>query len=358
MTAFWLGSAGLLGACVGSFLNVCIHRLPREGLTVSRPRGSFCPACGKSILWHDNIPVLSWLLLGGRCRTCSARIPLRYPLVELLTAGLFIAVMLRSLVLADPSVESIATAAFWACVLAALVVVSFVDLDHRIIPDEVSITGAALAPLGAVWLPAVPVYGTQPQWLAEWCARLDLALWPGAGGGVALAGAGLGAVAAAWGFHRWSPRWDGGQRTWWETRLAASVGAGVGWLLAGFLLVGGFWDELRTQRVLAAFLGMGLGAGSLYAIGWLGKLAFRKDAMGLGDVKLLALLGAVLGWQGALLAVFMASLLGSVGGILVKLITRSSYIPFGPFLAAGAAVLILWPEGVSGALDAYLALFR
>ncbi len=255
--AFVLTFSALVGACIGSFLNVVIWRLPR-GESVVRGR-SHCPRCGHAIRWHDNVPVLAWLWLRGRCRDCKAPISLRYPLVEALTAALFVLVAARR----DPVAEPGAAAAL-AAVLSALVAVSFVDLDRREIPDAVTKPGIA-------------------------------------------------------------------------------AGLLVSFLLAG-LRPTGFLPEI-PNRHLAALLEAGLGAlagaGVLLAVRWLGLLAFHKEAMGLGDVKLLAMIGGYVGWQGVLLALVFASFSGALIGIIVKIVTAEAYIPFGPFLVLGATPVVL-----------------
>lgn len=351
-----------VGACVGSFLNVCIYRMPREDLSVASPRTSFCPSCGESIRWFDNVPVLSWILLGARCRHCKGRIPVRYPFVEALTAVLFVLVLVRTSVPDLPLMAWLPTTAFWALLFAALVVVTFIDIDHRIIPDAISVSGAALAPIAAWCLPGVPIDVSLPHWLGRGLAAIDGGAMDAGRGGVpswmVLGGAALlaGGIAMFL-FRQFSPAWDGSRRTWWDTRLAASVGAALGVIGGGLAWVPNWLESPESGRLIAAMLGMGVGSGSLYGVGVLGRLAFRKDAMGLGDVKLMALLGAVLGWKGVLLAIFIACLLGSIIGIALKVSSRSSYIPFGPFLAAGAAILILGADWVAAGIDWYLSLF-
>ncbi len=135
--------AFLTGLLTGSFLNVCIYRLPRD-LSVVRPR-SFCPACERGIAWYDNIPLVSFVLLGGRCRGCHARIPLRYPLVEALTGVLFAVIVLM---------HGVNAAAGKQCLFAALMVaLIFTDLEERILPDEFTLGGALGGILLAIWVP-------------------------------------------------------------------------------------------------------------------------------------------------------------------------------------------------------------
>ncbi len=150
-------TVGTLGLFVGSFLNVAIHRLPREDMTVSNPRRSQCPNCARQLTWIENIPVLSWLALRGRCRGCGWRIPWRYPLVELLTAALW-AVAAWRLAPSDWP-----TLLVHNVVLAGLVVATFVDFDCFEIPDEVSIGGIVLAPIASLAVPELHA----STWLAQ-----------------------------------------------------------------------------------------------------------------------------------------------------------------------------------------------
>ncbi len=256
-------AAGLLGLLIGSFLNVCIHRLPRD-LSVVRPR-SFCPRCGATIRWYDNIPLLSYLLLKGRCRNCGERIPLRYPAVELAAAALFIGAVLRF-----PSAPHAVRTMILSALLLGLIVT---DLETRILPDEFTI-GGALA--GLLLAPLVPIEGS-----------LILLFAP----------------------LRWGARW-------------LSLG----------------------EALLGALLTPGL----LYVTAAVYEKVRRREGMGLGDVKMAAMLGAFLGLYGALLALLLGSLAGSIVGLVyIKATGRkiSEYeLPFGTFLGAAAlAIAFLRP---------------
>ncbi len=238
------------GACIGSFLNVCIHRIPREE-SIVRPR-SRCPACGSAIAWYDNIPVLSYFMLRGRCRRCGARISLRYPFVELLTAVLFLAVWNRY--------GFDARTLVFMAVVGGLIVATFVDIDFMIIPDRISLGGMPAGLLASALAPA-------------------------------LHGA-----------------------------------------------------DTAGEALLASAVGIAAGSGSLFLVAWLGRLAFKKDAMGLGDVKLLGAIGAFLGWPGVVFTILVSSLLGSVFGLAMILAggrAWQSRIPYGPYLAAAAVIWIL-----------------
>lgn len=244
-------TAGLL---FGSFANVCIWRLPRCEEVVRTP--SHCPDCGAAIRWFDNIPLLSYIMLGGRCRGCRKPISPRYPAVELISGILFLALFLKY----GPEPRLAAALVFgWT-----LLVISFIDLKHYIIPDVITLPGLALA-LGAAGLAT---------------AGLPLSLDPLAGGRYAL------------------------------------------------------------PPILESLLGAVLGAGFLMLAAWAGKLAFKQEAMGGGDVKLAAMMGAFLGWKAMLFALFAAFLLGSMSGLVLIVLgrvkARRAVVPFGPFLALGA----------------------
>ena len=211
MHSFFHLYAFVFGTTIGSFLNVCIYRIP-EGKSIVRPPSS-CPKCGKGIRWFDNIPVVSWLLLAGKCRNCKVRIPFRYCFVEILTGTL-------------------ATLLFWRFGLssytpvffvlaAALVTITFIDIDHRIIPDVISLPGIAV----------------------------------------------------------------------------------------GILLTG-----LFTLGFKAAFMGVLLGGGSLYAVAAGYALLAKREGMGGGDIKLLGMIGAFVGWQGVLFTIFAGSFAGTFIG--------------------------------------------
>lgn len=247
---FWVCVAFLFGACIGSFLNVCIYRIPREE-SIVRPR-SRCPACGASIAWFDNIPILSWLSLRARCRACRAPISPRYALVETLTAVLF--AWITWLYGWSPI-----TAAY-GLAISGLVLATFVDLDEMYIPDRVSIGGIVA---GLILSPLIPA------------------------------------------LHGASTAWDG--------FLASAIGAAAGW-------------------------------SSLWLLAWGGERIFGKEAMGMGDIKLMSAIGAFLGWRGVVFVFFASSLVGAAFGLSMVACRRKalhSAIPFGPYLAFAAVAWIL-----------------
>jgi len=239
---------------VGSFLNVCIFRLPR-GESIVWP-GSHCPACGTPIRSYDNIPVLSYLYLGGRCRACHDEIPLRYPLVEAASAIGYVGILWFF----GPGWPAV----LYGILFSALLVVVGTDLSHQIIPDAITLPGVVVGLLGAVTV--LP----------------------------------------------------------------------VGWV--------------------NALLGIIIGGGILWVLAWISPYLFGKEGMGGGDIKLLAMIGAFLGWKPALLTIMIGSLTGSLIGLSLisfHLIKRDEYIPFGPFLAFGALVAMFFAQPI---LDWYQGL--
>ncbi len=233
----------ILGLCIGSFLNVCIYRLP-ESKSIVKPR-SMCPNCGTLIRFYDNIPILSYVWLKGKCRHCDAPISLRYPVVELLS-GLFAAGVFFKYGI---SLE----AAVYYVFIATLLVITFIDIDHQIIPDVIT-------------LPGIPIF------------------------------------------------------------FGASF-------------------ALPQITYIESILGLLIGGGSLFLVAWMYHLLTKKEGMGGGDIKLLGMMGAIIGWKGVLFTIFAASAVGTVSGMLIMLKTRKSMklaVPFGPFLAIGGITYILF----------------
>ncbi len=246
----------LMGLCIGSFLNVCIYRLPASK-SIVHPR-SMCPNCDTLIAWYDNIPIFSYLLLMGRCRHCRIKFSARYPIVELL-GGLFALGVFMKFGL---SFETLVYYLF----IATLLVVTFIDIDHRIIPDVIS-------------LPGIPIF------------------------------------------------------------FAASF-------------------ALPAITYKDSLLGILTGGGSLFLVAWIYSLLTKKEGMGGGDIKLLAMMGAIVGWQGVLFTIFVASLVGTLAGLAVMLKSRQGTklaVPFGPFLALGGVLALFWGKEI---ILGYFRLFQ
>lgn len=242
---YWLSVAFVFGAVIGSFLNVCIVRLPAD-LSVVRPP-SRCPECQRGIAWYDNIPVLSWLILLGKCRHCKARISWQYPMVELAVGLLFVGAVWH---------WGLTVPAVRATILGTLLLgIAATDAKHFIIPDEFTLGGLVVG--------------------------LGLSLFGG---------------------------------------------------------VDGF---------TAALLGAIVGFGVLWVVGLVGQRMFKEEAMGGGDIKMMAMLGAFTDWQGVLLTIFLGALIGSVVFIPLAL-RKKRLVPFGIFLALGGALTFLIGEQVIG----------
>jgi leader peptidase (prepilin peptidase)/N-methyltransferase len=246
-----------LGTIIGSFLNVCIYRMPRE-LSIVFP-SSRCTSCQNPIAFYDNIPVLSYILLGGKCRYCRERLSIRYPIVELLNGVLYLIVLERT------GLEKPWVLLAYCVFVSSLVLIFFIDLEHQIIPDSITLPGIPIAVvLGSTILP-------DP-------------------------------------FLRSAP--------------------------LGFS---------------ASVIGCVAGGGSFYLIAVIGKAILKKDAMGGGDIKLMAMVGGVVGWKGIMLTTFAGSLLGAVIGVSLILLKGRDWgarIPFGPYLAIGALMSLFWGQDI------------
>lgn len=353
----------LFGAFIGSFLNVCVHRLPRNESVVQPP--SRCYACGARVRWYDNLPVLSYLLLGGRCRWCGTGYSPRYLVMELLVAALTGAVTWWAFSSWSPVPAWLAATGLpmWAAqgltavallaLLWYLVVATLIDLEHLIIPDELTKPFQLAAPLLAM---ATATAGL--GWEARaWLEHRDVFGEVHRQAGPFLAGTlGItaGAVAfllvslplARWIYSRFCPEHER-----WQDKDHAGFRVGVLWfcgatalhaaVLAGLTLAAdgpaGFGAAAQLGQAL---LGSLAGWGSLYLVGLLGTIAFRKNAMGFGDVKFLAPIGAFLGPIGVLYAFFGAAVVGSLVGLPMYLMGSRRHIPFGPYLAVGTVLAL------------------
>ena len=241
----WYIVSIIFGAMIGSFLNVCIFRLPKEESIVTP--GSHCPHCQKPIKFSDNVPLVSYILLNGRCRYCKESISIQYPLVEGITALVSLILFVRF----GPTLSYL----FYFSFIAALIVISIIDLYHQIIPDVISLPGVGVGLLASLAIPQI-----------------------------------------------------------------------------------NFIDSL---------IGALLGGGSLFIVATLYQWLFKREGMGGGDVKLLAMIGAFLGWKAVILTILLGSLLGSISGIIVMVLRGKDFkyaIPFGPFLSLGAVIALFYGQ--------------
>jgi leader peptidase (prepilin peptidase)/N-methyltransferase len=258
-------------------LNVCIVRIPLEGSIVTPP--SHCPRCKTDIKFYDNIPVISFLLLRAKCRTCGLPISWRYPVVELMNA-LFYLFIVHEVGIGG---EAFLMMAF----CSALIVITFIDYDHQIIPDVISLPGMLIG------LSLAPFF---MQALGD---PLPFAL----------------------------------------DRLLPSTGP-------------------YMNALLNSIIGLLLGGGPLWLIGWLWEKLRNIEAMGGGDVKLMGMVGCFLGWKGALLTIMLAAISGSVVGLVMIVLKQhkmEKLIPFGPFLAVGAVLSAFFGPDI---MSWYLHLIR
>ena len=274
--------AGILGAVIGSFLNVVIHRVPREESIVLP--SSRCPSCGAEISFYDNVPVLSYLMLGGRCRSCKVHISARYPAVEALTALLWVAVAWRDgLSFALP---------FDLVFVTAITALIFIDAEHMILPNAITYPGIAFALIARVALP----------------------------------------------FLMGAPHFDD-----------------LPMLLNGVLAGMPMW----AASLVGALIGALAGGGSLWLMGWIWEKLRGVEAMGLGDVKMMFMVGAYLGWRLTILNIFLGVFSGSLIGIILMLRQgkrdMTMLLPFGVFLGIGAIAALLFGSQI---VDWYAGQFR
>jgi len=237
----------IFGAIIGSFLNVCILRLPKDESIITP--GSHCPHCQNPIQFYDNIPLISYFLLRGKCRKCKKKISIQYPLIEGITAICSFILFLKYGV----SLSYL----FYFLFVAALIVITVIDFYHQIIPDVISIPGIGVGLLSALILPHIT-----------------------------------------------------------------------------------FFNSL---------IGMILGGGSLFMVATLYQWLFKREGMGGGDVKLLAMIGAFLGWESVIITIISSSLIGSILGIIIIIFKGKNFkyaIPFGPFLSLGAAITLFYKNEI------------
>lgn len=318
----------LIGSMVGSFLNVCIVRMPKEK-SVVRPR-SHCVKCQNTIPWYDNIPFISFLLLRGKCRFCAEKISWRYFLVELVTACFFVLVyqFFGLSILLIP----------YFIMISGLIVATFVDIDHRIIPDEISV-GGMLVGLGASFLIPrlhdVSASGLEPVAIA---AAVILAL------NILLS---FFHVRIAKNFVQEDQEIDQLDNQENSVDFSAIIIGVMAVALAAIVLAKSFFT-LNANIISLGFSLSGalIAGGSIYLMGLIGDFIFRKESMGGGDIKLMGMIGAFLGWQSALLAFFIAPFFGAILGIIVKIRTKESLIPYGPFLALGAVIALFYSKDI------------
>lgn len=339
--------AFIVGAAIGSFLNVGIYRLPRD-LSINKPRRSFCPACHAPIPWQQNIPLFSWLLLRGRCANCGAKIAFRYFGVELLTALLFLAVW-------EFFPWQIAVA-YWVFV-AILIVATFVDLEHFIIPDQVTIGGTIVGIIASFVVPQLMAADSRIVALVRSVLAAALGyviLWIVLEGGKIAFGKKRVELDTPTPFN-WTRHGDdadfvvGEERSLWSDYFARERDrlllhcdeAKIDQHEFGAEVLEFHYNRVRVREQEFVLDTVDQISGVAR------ELEIPREAMGRGDLKFLAAIGAFLGWRGVLFSIFAGSVFGSLIGLATLVVGKrvwSAKLPFGPYLAFGAVVWMFFGE--------------
>jgi leader peptidase (prepilin peptidase)/N-methyltransferase len=341
---FWTVVFGVLGAIVGSFLNVCIHRMPRDESLVRPP--SRCPHCGTRISWRHNLPIISWLALRGKCAACGARISPRYAVVEALTAAVFAGLWTLY------GNVGWATALSLCAFAAGLIVATFIDLEHLIIPDEITLGGAVVGILLSGVVPGI--HGFEYAWPSLKASVIGAV----AGAGIVFAMLELGKLLL--GRQRFELP-AGARLTFTESELRLSDRAlpydevfnrasdALVFHASRLELVDRcYWNATVQLRLRAGQLRIGDEELNPEDILWMeaitDEVTVPREAMGFGDVKFMGMIGAFTGWQGVLFALMGSSIAGlfvNVGLIAAGRREWSARIPYGPYLAAAALAWVL-----------------
>lgn len=338
---FWSAVFFVYGSMIGSFLNVCIHRMPREESIVSPP--SHCPHCNYSIPWFLNIPLVTWLCLRGKCANCRAPISVRYFLVELLTGIAFLGCWLSF------GGQSVLLALVYCVLLAGFIVATFIDFEHLIIPDEITLGGIIAGFLCSLAVPALHHQSTA-------AAALQSSFW-----GIAVGGGLLYLCVRA------------GKLFFGRQNIELAPGSRIIFTETGLLLGDKeilyeemFYRKSDTIKLEARTVELvdrcykdvpvrlapdTLKVGEetfnpeeiLYLEVVTDKIVLPREAMGLGDVKFMAAIGAFLGWRGVAFSLMASSIIGSVVGVILILLGKqawSSRLPYGPYIALAATIWI------------------
>jgi leader peptidase (prepilin peptidase)/N-methyltransferase len=357
---FWSFVMFMFGSMVGSFLNVCIHRMPRDLSVISPP--SHCPHCKYSIPWFLNVPLLTWLMLRGKCKNCGAPIAIRYFLVELLTGVAFLVCWLHF------GHKSPWLALAYSLMMAGFIVATFIDFEHLIIPDEITIGGAVV---GFIVSFAVPLlHHTTDRGAAIKSSLFGIAL---AAGSVYLV---LRGGKLLFGKRRIKLEPDS-RLIFTETHLVIPDGSEIpyGEMLYRDTDIIRIYAKTVELPEVCYFNKLVTLTPKELTIGEekfkpedvkhmeivTSELVLPREAMGLGDVKFMAAIGAFVGWQGAIFSFFASACIGSLVGLVLialKLRDKSGQIPYGPFLTIAAIIWIFLPDAAQDFWRNYLGMFR
>ncbi len=356
---FWSLVFFALGCIVGSFLNVCIHRMPRDMSIVTPP--SHCPHCKYSIPFYLNIPLVTWLVLRGRCKSCGAPISPRYFIVELLTGVAFLGCWLKFGVLGQPF-PSLLVALAYAVFLAGLICATFIDFEHFIIPDEITLGGVVVGFIASVLLPSL--HDAETLTVGMWRSLLGVAV-----------GAGL-----IYAILRLGKLLFGRQRlklpvetkiVFTETALCLpdkeipyeelfyrKSDAIVLHARTMELVDRGYADvTVRLSPTVLEIGGEKINPDDVpYMEAMSSEIILPREAMGMGDVKFMAGIGAFIGWQGVVFSLAVSSIIGAAVGVLLILMQKrawSSRMPYGPYIALAA---VIWVFGGKKFFDGLFAM--
>ncbi|HOK67147.1 MAG TPA: prepilin peptidase [Anaerohalosphaeraceae bacterium] len=383
----WLLFVFAFGACVGSFLNVVIYRLPLDKSIVSPP--SSCPSCGMQIAFYDNIPVISWILLRGHCRGCRAPISIRYPIIELLTAVLFTGIYLWFFVWeyratelkGDGPIERFFFSGGWLfyvnvmVLTAAFLAASAIDLELWLIPlslcwfvTAVGFVCSAAAPWIIQTDSTETDAGLFPSVTPVWAG---ISLGAAAGLAVSLICLRKGWIQASYAEQsereeknpdKKEPVFNDRREILKEIVFLAPAAAGgiAGWGILRFPLLMEGWERVSQLPVVSGLMGALAGYLAGAAIVWatriVGTLIFGREAMGLGDVHLMGAAGAVIGPGWVILAFFVAPFFGLLWALYQWLSRKSRQIPYGPFLSSAVLLVILFHDWILVYLNQFYGL--
>lgn len=350
-------TAFLIGACIGSFLNVVIYRVP-NGMKVNEPSRSFCPKCKTQIPIFFNIPLFTWLMLRGKCKWCGCKIPFRYFFVELLTAFVFLVIWIHAI----NSLGIVGVIALW--ILAALLIAAtYIDFDHFIIPDSITIGGTVAGVIASL---IVPMLHHEQIW---WRGGLQSLVAAAIGFSLLWLVVLMGKMAFGKIKHAFDDPADfeisqpGGE----ESPIIIKLGEHeYEWGDVFFRK----WDRMEMDVVELSFDGEKQEVKEQFRVlgdaleldgkrielenvkkvsGKILGAVVPREAMGFGDVKFIAMIGAFLGWQSVLFTVFAASIIGAIVGLFQKFVVREEWsrpLPFGPYLALGAFIWMFYGPAV------------
>jgi leader peptidase (prepilin peptidase)/N-methyltransferase len=341
---FWSGAFFVLGCIVGSFLNVCIHRMPLEMSIITPP--SHCPNCKYSIPWYLNVPLVTWLALRGRCKNCGEPISVRYFIVELITGLAFLGSWLEFGDRAHP-IGSMPVALVFSVFLAGLIVATFIDFDHFIIPDEITFGGIAVGLIVSFLLPALhdaPSHG----------ASLLSGAWGAAfGAGIVYLILRLGKLL----FGRQRLKLEGQTKIFFSETSIRLPDKEISYDELFYrksdaivlraqtveLVDRGYKDV--TVRLSPVALDIGGEKMTPDEVPFMEcvseELVLPREAMGLGDVKFMSAIGAFIGWQGVIFSLMVSSMIGAAVGLGLIVLRRrefSSRMPYGPYIALAAVI--------------------